>query len=276
MSTTTPLPTKKRQLSEKSTPSPTLRRASKNARMNDTGEKLCTTEPQETVSFQSLTSASNSACPQLPFLKLDDFMQLNDEQTGQQMQSHFNTLSVEIARLYNENNDLKASIATANGKIHFLGNKVEKAKEKLGELEWRQLRQDIVIYNLAESQTQSDIQIFIDFMIHKLHIQPNKLHTPENPGGPIQIDHAFRLGKEINGKPRPLVVTFALHSSKMLVLEHYRKMNKATKVRITDQFPPEMKEKRAVQKETMKKYKDMYPNSEKQVKLVKDKLIVGN
>ena len=229
MSTTTPLPTKKRQLSEKSTPSPTLQRASKNARMNETEETLCTTEPQEAVSFQSQTSDFNSVGPQLPISKLtDDFMQLSDEQKWQQMQTHFNALSVEIARLYNENNDLKASIATANGKIQFLENKVEKAKEKLGELEWRQLQHDIVIYNLPESQTQSDMQIFMDCMIHKLHIQLNKFHLLENTGGPIQIDHTFRLGKKIDGKPRPLVVTFALHSAKMLVMEHYRKMDKST------------------------------------------------
>ena len=112
-------------------------------------------------------------------------------------------------------------------------------------------------------------------MTNKLQINHDCIYSQTNPAGVIQIDNAFRIGKKFGEKPRPLVVCFSAQRSKKTVMDHYRKVQKSASIRITDHFPSEMRERRSIQKDSLKKYKELYKDSDTQVKLIKDKLIVG-
>ena len=165
-------------------------------------------------------------------------------------------------------------MSTANGRITFLEKQIDKTKAKIGELEWKTLQKDIVLYNLPENQ-KSDREMFIEFLVGHLKISQQAIHSPENAKGSIQIDTTLRIGRRVDQKARPLIISFALLSSKKIIMEQHRKLQLSSPVRITDHYPSEMREKRSVQKDTLKKYRDIYRNSDKPVKLVKDKLIVG-
>ena len=137
------------------------------------------------------------------------------------------------------------------------------------------MQNDIVLYNVPEVQGKVDSVIATDIMTNKLQISHDCLYSQTNPAGTIQIDNAYRIGKKLGEKPRPLVISFSTQRSKKLVMEQYRKVQKLTSIRITDHFPSEMRERRSIQKDSLKKYKELYKDSDTQVKLIKDKLIVG-
>ena len=201
MSTDTPLTEKKRPLSSGSTPSPTVKRSNKCVKMEDLPPEL-----KKSMSSQNNdTDVMEVYLPKIPVKQSDD-------ERWKQVISHVNTLNEEIRKLRAENGDLKASIATANGKIVYLENRMEKAKSDICELEWRMMQKDIVIYNLPESQEISDNRIINEFLIKDLHIKDEMIRSPKNIGGDIEIDINFRIGKKVNGKSRPLVVTFGKQS----------------------------------------------------------------
>ena len=133
-----------------------------------------------------------------------------------------------------------------------------------------------MLYNLPETPEKSDEETLIGFLTNELKIHNNAIRTPKNIAGPIHVDSLSRVGKRLSNRPRALIVTFALKNSKKIIMEHYRQVQKTSQVKITDHFPSEMRERRSVQKDALKKYKDIYRDTDKQVKLVRDKLLVGS
>ena len=230
------------------------------------------------VNMEHPTPQATSACisdPNINFSSLlEDILVKDDNQKWDCIIHHIKYLNEKISDLQTENTALKTSIATANGKITFLEKQIDKTKTKLGELEWKALQKDIVLYNLPEDQ-KTDREMLIEFLTEHLKLSQHAIHSAENAKGSIQIDTTLRIGRKIKEKARPLIVSFALLSSKKIIMEQYRKLQLSSPVRITDHYPSEMREKRSVQKDTLKKYRDIYRNSDKTVKLVKDKLIVG-
>ena len=63
--------------------------------------------------------------------------------------------------------------------------------------------------------------------LNKLHIAQDCIHSQTNPTGNILIDNAFRIGKKLGEKPRPLVVVFNTQKSKKLVIEQYKQEESA-------------------------------------------------
>ena len=55
----------------------------------------------------------------------------------------------------------------------------------------------------------------------------------------------------------------------------YSKKNKSS-VKVAEQYPPEMKERSTAQIDALKNYREIHKDSNISVKLVKDKLLVGN
>ena len=218
---------KKRRFPSASTPSPSLQRSHKSAKMSS--------PPPSGVQRLSATSFQNQSQSTTEPILAENLKCLTDEEKWDFIVQHFNKMCNEITEMRAENEDLKASIATANGKVAFLENQVEKAKSKIGETQWRQLQNDVVIYKLAESPDMQDIELVIELFSEKLHLTDDT--------NALQIDTAFRIGKQISGKTRPLVVSFALQSSKKMVMEQYKKLQKKLDIKITDHFPSEMRER---------------------------------
>ena len=267
----TPNRTNKRPISEGSTPSPSIKKSNKTAKLEDTLEE--SVDPTMSNPNQSAPMQSKDM---LALLQTGEIHNLNSVEKWHHVMTHLSLLSEQVSELQSENKDLRASIATANGKIAFLENQVEKAKTKIGNIEWKELQDDIVLYNLVEISGKPDEETLKSFLTEELRIDHNSIRTTENNSGAIHIDTLFRIGKQQNKKPRPLIVSFALKNSKKLVMEQYRKVQKTLHVKITDHFPSEMRERRSVQKDALKKYKEIYRDTDKKVTLVKDKLLVGS
>ena len=264
MNINTPEQSTKRIRSEGSTPSPSIIRACKIAKM-----------AEHSVNFSQIQAPAPSLESSLQgLLTPEEFLQRDDDQKWDFVINHINLLSTKISALQTENENLHASVSSANGKITYLENQLEKIKNRMSETEWKALQNDIVLYNLPESH-RPDKETLVEFLVTELGISQQDIHSQENTKGKIIIDTMFRMGRKQNEKGRPMVVTFSLQSAKRTVIDHYRRLKVPTPIRITDHFPSEMRERRSVQKDTLKKYKDLYRNDDTKVKLVKDKLIVG-
>ena len=98
-----------------------------------------------------------------------------------------------------ENNELKSGLTSAAGKIQYLENQITKAKTKIGDVEWKQLQNYIVLYNLPENLDRTELESAIFALTEQLRITHADIHTPSNPSGPIQISNAFRIGKRLEG-----------------------------------------------------------------------------
>ena len=267
-------PTTKRPLSEGSTPSPSLRKELKIPKMAESedrnklniaaGTTLSQVKPVDLVKTPEETNYSGiTVLPSDP------------EERWNHVQKYLQSLDSEVKKLRAENSELKSGLATATGKIQYLENQLAKTKTKVGDLEWKQLQNDIVVYNLPENVDITEPEAATRAMAELLQIPQTYLHSPSNPSGSIQVGNAFRIGKKLVGKPRPLVITFISAQAKKTVIEQYRKKQNSIQIRITDHFPSEMRERRTIQKDSLKKYKEINKNTGTSVKLVKDKLIVG-
>ena len=73
------------------------------------------------------------------------------------------------------------------------------------ELEWREMRQSLVFYNIAEKQNENVCEVIPPILIDTLGIPPYLISDPGNNKTVISIDIAHRLGKKIPGKNRPIV-----------------------------------------------------------------------
>ena len=158
--------------------------------------------------------STNKLSMQNSVMETEEIAKLKDEEKWQYLVKHLNLLSDRVLELQAENGELKASMATANGKIAFLENQVEKAKEKIGYIEWKTLQGGIVLYNLPEMPGKSDEETLIGFLTNELKIHKKAICSPENIAGPIHVDSLFRVGKKLSNRPRAMIVTFALKNYK--------------------------------------------------------------
>ena len=210
------------------------------------------------------------------FLSDDSSPPNNSGERWQFVLNSLDKLTREIGALKTDNLNLKSGLASANGKIAFLENQVERAKKKIGELEWKEMQNDLVFYNVEESLDISDEGVAVNEMTNNLRIKTDLIYSDSNQGGQIKIDNVFRMGKRLSEKYRPLVVSLTTQKAKRLVMEHYRKAQKTIQTRIADHLPSEMREHRTVHRESYQKYKKLYHDTDTKVKLIKDKLIVGS
>ena len=97
------------------------------------------------VHVTNLVKSSEST---VPMVNIDPPTDPNER--WQFVLNHFDALQKEISRLHTENTELKTGLASANGKIAYRENQIEKVKVKIGEVEWKELQNDIVLYNVSE------------------------------------------------------------------------------------------------------------------------------
>ena len=189
--------------------------------------------------------------------------------------SALRSCSVTIDHLKKENTDLKLKVSSAMGRSLRLESELEKVNKKLTEMEWREMRQNLVFYNIEELPDENSIDLVTSLLQNSLSITTGSTSPLGNGSMHVEIDVAHRIGSKLTGKHRPMVVRFTTRKGKELVLTKAR-AKKMPHVKVSEQYPSEMKERRDAQLDALKTYKDIHKDSTTKVKLVKDKLLVGN
>ena len=89
-----------------------------------------------------------------------------------------------------ENETLRDQLKSAQGKIARLDSKYNKLELAHEELQWRQMKHNLVFYNLNEDKNEKCEAIILTFLRDKMSIPNSNIYSPKNPSGEICIDIA--------------------------------------------------------------------------------------
>ena len=162
------------------------------------------------------------------------------------------------------NSELRSQVRYLEGRNTRLENTVDALKEKVEDLEYRSMRENIIVYNIPELPDEDCYSL-----VKKVFTENMKCEDSSR----ILIDVAHRLGqKRFDHKPRPIVAKMLSRASKSYVMSHVRNL-KGCEYSVGDQLPKTMQERRLAQLSTFKKVRKE-PGSK--AKLIKDQLYINN
>lgn len=159
------------------------------------------------------------------------------------------TIDDKIKPLIQENEKLKSEIKLLNNKINSLENTIK--------------RNNIIIHGFEETEDKySELFNKITELFRKLDVKINE----------YDINKLHRIGKQTNGKTRPVLITLTTHNKKMEILRNKKKMPEPTY--ITEDFSKETLEKRKILQQELKsereKGHDVYIKGDKVVRKSKE------
>lgn len=147
------------------------------------------------------------------------------------MQSHEDS----IMALSEENHELRNRLAITEGALTRCEMVIRRLEEKVVDLTARSMRDNLIIKNISEEQTEKDTDIE-----EKLRSTlRSELNIPEQEMKSITIQRAHRVGKKSRDRPRN-IVTKLNSKGKSVIMRHLRNLKKESKVKITEQYPPEV------------------------------------
>ena len=149
-----------------------------------------------------------------------------------------------------------------------LTQRMKKLERRMEDSETRQMRENILIYNVNEDKTkyENTKDIAMQFFIKELKIQGSDKDK-------IDIDDAHRNGPPVQpGKDfkRPIVVKMASRTAKKFIMERVQEL-KGSNYSLSDQLPKATQERRSAQVKDLKQFKQQGQKA----KLVRDVLIVN-
>ena len=198
--------------------------------------------------------------------------------------SKLDSTDTRMKSLEQELKDVKDSITFVHAEVEDIKKKTEQLKKSEGEtekkienleqlnstlnnrvidLQTRSMRDNLIFYNIKESDGEDTTEIIKDIMENTLGIENAKS---------IKIARSHRMGKKqakTTIKQRTIVAKFNYFPDKERVLANARKF-KGTGMAVSEQFPDEIAKERERLYPEMKKAKQQG----KRVKLVRDKLCI--
>ena len=170
---------------------------------------------------------------------------------------------------------LLQKIATLEGKNLKLERKVEVLSAKLEDLEWREIRDNLIFYNVEESNGENCRLVIEKFLTEEMKVPRQLIYSAENLTGEVRIDVAHRIGR-FTPKGRPVVVKFVTRQGKEYVMKHAKNL-KGKKFSVSEQLPSKMKERRQAQTDTLKQLRQSHPDKKSHnIRFMKDKLMINH
>ena len=172
------------------------------------------------------------------------------------------------------NSSLLLKVSSLEGKNIRLEKQVERLNKKVEDLEWRDMRENLVFYNIEEQEGENCETVITDFLKKKMNISACDIYSQANLGGEIRIDTAHHLGKRNTSQAsRPIVVKFVTRKGREMVLQHGKNL-KGMKYFVREQMPSVMRERRQAQNDRLKELRQHHPDrSTNRIHFVKDKLL---
>lgn len=152
------------------------------------------------------------------------------------LEEGLNRLEEEVADLKNENEKLHKQLAHAEGRLTRTENKLQEANEKIVDLTSRSMRENLVFKNVEETHAEN-----LETKLHQIFTQ--NLKIPEHEARSINIDRVHRTGNPSKSQSRKIIAKFT-SKGKSLIMKHLKYLSKEDKIKITEQFPQEINERR--------------------------------
>ena len=187
---------------------------------------------------------------------------------------------LDIKEVTNESEGLKEQLYSTQGKIIRLEGRNQQLEEKLLAYESKSFQKDLMFYNV-EDDIQETNTILKDTLYRTMRdtmkIPEANLFNKKNLGGEIRLDIVSRIGNYRPDKMRPIVATFLTQTGRNMVYskEYTVNLKNPTKVRVAEHYPSIIREKRQCQITKLRQLRVMYEETETNVKLSKDKILVN-
>jgi hypothetical protein len=130
--------------------------------------------------------------------------------------------------------------------------------EEIVDRQCRSMRDNLMFYNLAESESENCIHLIETFCKEKLKFEEV-----------IEIDRSHRIGKQVPGKIRPIVTKFRNFQQRETIRKSARLL-KGSDYYIGEQFPKSVQERR---RQLLPTYKQARSDG-KRASLVRDRLFI--
>ena len=142
-------------------------------------------------------------------------------------------------------------------------DKHEKLEEKLTEVQWRSMRENLIFTGISEAEKGDTENTLRRFLADEMTIHQD-----------IPFDRVHRLGKfdSTRSYPRPIIAKFERFRDRERVRLAAPAALQGKDYGVREQFPPEIENKRRVLYPIMKRYKQ---NQDNKVILVRDKLFIN-
>ena len=159
-------------------------------------------------------------------------------------------------------------VNTLEGYQHQLEDKLSQTEEKLIDIQWRAMRENLIYTGIPESDIRHGEQENCEALIKEFLISEMHIHTD------IQFDRVHQLGKfkPNQNYPRPIIAKFTNYKDKEYVRRAAPKTLIGTQFRVNEHFPQEIENKR---KQLYPEAKRARQNKNNEVRLVHDKRIIN-
>ena len=184
------------------------------------------------------------------------------------MRSDLTVQGEEMKILKEENQSLKYRQSISESRIQRLEKTVSKQKEELIDLKSRSMRDNVVFYQIPEDndeRPQKTQELLYDFLEKEMNIADARES--------IKFDRVHRMGAKKQNQPRPIVAKCNPYSGKEKIMSSRSTLDDKV-FGVSEQFPPEVDEKRRELKRIIKSKKDADPNV--RCKIVHTKLYVND
>ena len=183
------------------------------------------------------------------FKKLRDEMEIFKQDLKAEVQALRSTVSElemaaqmsssKIESLEASNKSLSLSLASQVKEIDTLRAELKKQKEKVLHMEVYSRRENLIFRNIPESPSENCRELIFDIMTKEMDIETSQMRC-----------HAVhRMGKPIQGRPRPIIVRFVCREDKEVVFRKRNLLKESIHIPdayITLDYPSEIQDKRAV------------------------------
>ena len=141
-----------------------------------------------------------------------------------------------ILSLKMENEELKHRLAITEGELIRTQKQVASMSDSITDLTARSMKDNIIVKNLPEEKNEDMEKRITSFLKAELAIS-------EEDMGHIRLDRVHRMGKYTSGRTRHTVVKLN-SKGKDIVKRHLKNLGSECNIKVTDQIPPEVQEKR--------------------------------
>ena len=172
------------------------------------------------VAMQPLDSNSNVLSQEWKDLSMDEKLDrlMLRLLTLDDLKSNVNSI-IEERETQVGNELLLKKIATLEGKKLMLEKKVEVLSAKLEDIEWREMRDNVIFYNVEESKGEDCHLVIENLLTEEMNVLGQHIYSTGNITGEVRIDVAHRIGK-LGPNPRPIVAKFVTRQGKEYVMKH--------------------------------------------------------
>ena len=172
------------------------------------------------------------------------FLEANKEQIASKllsstrwtdMMENTNELETQITELRVENEELRKRLSIAEGRLTRSEGMIDNLSEKTTDLTSRSMRDNVIIKNMEEEEHEDVGRLeekLFKFFASEMNLGPNEL-------GKIHVERIHRIGKQSNDRQRHIVVKLN-SKGKSIVMANIKYLRKESKIKITEQFPPEI------------------------------------